>query len=38
MNAVIVVGSVVLLVMLTAGIRNLQSWLESCDYNRHFED
>jgi hypothetical protein len=38
MNAVIVAGSVVLLVMLTTGICNLQSWLERCDYKDDFED
>jgi hypothetical protein len=38
MNVVIVVGSVVLLVMVTTGIYKLQSWLERCDYKRHFED
>ncbi len=38
MNAVIVVASAVLLVMLTTGTYNLQSWLERCDYERHFED
>ena len=38
MNAVIVVASVVVLVMLTTGIYNLQSWLERYDYQRHFED
>jgi len=38
MNAVIVVGSAVLLVMLTTEIYNLQSWLERCDYKCHLED
>jgi hypothetical protein len=38
MNAVIVAGSAVLMVMLTTRIYNLQSWLERCDYMRHLED
>jgi len=38
MNAVIVVGSAVLLVMVATGTYNLQSWLERYDYQRHFED
>jgi hypothetical protein len=38
MNAVIVVGSAALLVMLTTGICNLQSWLERYDRKDHFED
>jgi hypothetical protein len=38
MNVLIVVGSAVLTVMITTGIYNLQSWLERCDYKRHFED
>lgn len=38
MNEVIFIASAVLLVMLMTGIYNLQSWLERCDYERHFED
>jgi hypothetical protein len=38
MNAVTFVASFVVLVMLTTGIYNLQSWLERYDYERHFED
>jgi hypothetical protein len=38
MNVVIAVGSAVLMVMVAAGIYNLQWWLEGRDYKRHFED
>jgi hypothetical protein len=38
MNAVTFVASGALLLMLTTGIYNLQSWLERYDYERHFED
>jgi hypothetical protein len=38
MNVIIVVGSAMLLVMLTTGICNLQSWLERSDFECHFED
>lgn len=38
MTLLIALGWAVLLVMVIAGIHNLQSWLERCDYERHFED
>jgi hypothetical protein len=37
-NAIITVGTAVLLVMTAAGIYDLESWLERWDYQRHFED
>jgi hypothetical protein len=38
MNVVISVGSAVVMVMVAAGIYNLQWWLERSDYKRHFQD
>ena len=38
MNAVISLGSAVVMCMFAAGIYNLQWWLEQNDYERHFED
>jgi hypothetical protein len=38
MNVVITVASAVLMVVAASGVYNLQWWLESSDYRRHFED
>ena len=38
MNVVTALASAVLMVMVAAGIYNLQWWLERSDYERHFED
>ena len=38
MNVVITIACAVLMVMVATGIYNLQWWLESNDYKRHFED
>jgi hypothetical protein len=38
MSAVISLGSAAVMVMFATGIYNLQWWLESSDYERHFED
>jgi hypothetical protein len=37
-NAVIAVGSAVIMAMAASGIYNLQGWLERVDYQRHFEE
>jgi hypothetical protein len=37
-NAVVAVGTTVVLIMTSAGLCDLQSWLERWDYQRHFED
>jgi hypothetical protein len=38
MNEIIALASAVMMVMVAAGIYNLQYWLERSDYIRHFED
>jgi hypothetical protein len=38
MNAVVGVGSAVVMVIAATGLYNLQWWLERSDYQRHFED
>ena len=38
MNAVVGLGSAVLMVAAATGLYNLQWWLERTDYQRHFED
>lgn len=38
MNVITAVACAVLMVIVAAGIYNLQSWLERSDYQRHFEN